>query len=550
MSEGRNRFASLWPPLLLTVVSAFLICFRLDAYSLVNGDEAIYHAIAQQMVASGDWFTLDFKGELRVWDTVMNAPLQYWARALLIIALGDGLWAVRLLSALGGVASVLMTYQLVRKLSNRETALLAGLVQVTTLQFVYLHSARTGELDAILSLAITTAAFLFVRAVETGKSFVPHHLCLVLILNVKTPTVAIPLLAELAAFALLPSLRPRLRDWLRCSAWMLPLGLTWHLVQLWQLWDPIWQVFDRMGTKAAGDVSVAARAAGNLRYYASTLLFGGFPYSLFYPLALASVLLDDRHQQTRWRLAVLALFIAAIFAFYLPLAERNRWYVIPTYPFLSAFTAIWLRSLAGRRRHVVWLIYSAAAIAALGLLQVDATSFNPFADQANRIAMETRWRLLPVSPLLALLVSMAVIGLALGFAQRAKSFARALAISLSALLLGVGATRVLAPFAFLDHQSEMALLHARIDAARAAGDPVRTPIPVGEPVGARASFYFADDFEIVPLRGQSRLPSPIYFELREKRGAGESGGASTVAPERTSASRTRMRARPSLLESS
>jgi len=516
-SDRRVDLETLWPAALLLALSSFVICFRLGSYSLVNGDEAIYHAIAQHMVASGDWLTLDFKGEHRVWDTLMNAPIQYWVRASLISLFGDSLWIARIPSALCGVASILMTYRLVLHLATREIAFLAACVQLTTFQFVYLHSARTGELDAALTLLLTAAAHLFVRSVESQRSFVAHHVCLVLILNLKTPTIAIPIAAELACFALLPALRSRFRDWLICSAWMLPLGLSWHLTQLALLWDPVWKVVAQMGAKAAGEASLASRIVGNASYYASTLLFGAFPYSLAYPLALFAVL-RSRSRESGWRWIVLALFIAALFTFYLPVAERNHWYVIPAYPFLSAFVAAWIFSLATRRISAVALFGVALLIASTAWLEVDATSFNPFAEQANRIDMETRFRAHGIAPLLGVAFGTAALGALLAALQaRFLDVApRIVAASLAALMLGVGATRILAPFAYLGHQSEMAEIRARIDAARATGDPLRTPIAVGEPLGGRASFYFADEFELVPVRSRTNLPQPIFFQLIEK----------------------------------
>ncbi len=520
MNESRRvDIADIWPPALLMLLSAGLICFRLGSYSLVNGDEAIYHAIAQQMVASGDWLTLDFKGENRVWDTLMNAPIQYWARAAAISVFGDSLWTARILSALCGVAGIAMTYRLVLHLSNRRTAFAAGVVQLTTLQFVYLHSARTGELDAALSLLITATAYQFIRAVEGRRSFVAHHLCLVLILNLKTFTVAIPLIAELCCFALLPALRPRLRDWLLCSAWMLPLGLAWHATQIALLFDPIVQVVEEMGSKAAGELGLAARIWSNTTYYASTLLFGAFPWALVYPLALAGAAAPRHRDSEGWRWTVLLIFIAALFAFYLPIAERNRWYVVPAYPLLAALVARWFFALAARRSSLPELA-GLALVASLALcLEVGATSFNPFAEQANRIAMETRWRSLPVAPLAALaLAATALTGLGVFVRSRFPAADARLQTALLALLLfGIGSLRVASPFAFLGHQSEMAQIRQRIDASRAAGREPTTPIQVGEPLGGRARFYFADDFDLVPVRSRSKLPNPIFFRLVEKR---------------------------------
>ena len=53
---------------------------------------------------------------------------------------------MRILSALAGVLSVLATYGLTAYLFGRWAGLIAGVVQLTTFQFVYLHGTR----DAII----------------------------------------------------------------------------------------------------------------------------------------------------------------------------------------------------------------------------------------------------------------------------------------------------------------------------------------------------------------------------------------------------------------
>ena len=47
---------AIWPAAFLLLLSYPLILHQLDAYSLVNQDEDIYHTAATQMVKSGNWF--------------------------------------------------------------------------------------------------------------------------------------------------------------------------------------------------------------------------------------------------------------------------------------------------------------------------------------------------------------------------------------------------------------------------------------------------------------------------------------------------------------
>ena len=157
---------------------AYLVLFHgLGRYGLVNGDEGFYHTVAVTMVETGDFFRLDFHGEHRLYDTFMNAPLQYWGRALAVLLLGDGRVAMRIQSALFGLASVILSFAFARRLSGRRAAFLVAGIQLTTFQFVYWHSARTGELETATAFFFTAVACCFLRYIETGRGIVLHHVC-------------------------------------------------------------------------------------------------------------------------------------------------------------------------------------------------------------------------------------------------------------------------------------------------------------------------------------------------------------------------------------
>lgn len=73
------------------VLSVPVLFFGLADYSAVHMDELLYHGVARQMLASGDFLRLEFGGELRTYDALMNAPVHYWVKAPLIAIFGDGL---------------------------------------------------------------------------------------------------------------------------------------------------------------------------------------------------------------------------------------------------------------------------------------------------------------------------------------------------------------------------------------------------------------------------------------------------------------------------
>ena len=90
---------------LFALLAVPVIFVDLGRYSPVNMDELVYHGIARHMVDSGDFTRLHYFGETRPYDAVMNAPIFYWGKAVVIAAVGDGWWSMRILSAAFGLFS-------------------------------------------------------------------------------------------------------------------------------------------------------------------------------------------------------------------------------------------------------------------------------------------------------------------------------------------------------------------------------------------------------------------------------------------------------------
>jgi 4-amino-4-deoxy-L-arabinose transferase-like glycosyltransferase len=338
----------------------------------------------------------------RGYDTYMNAPLQYWWRGGLIALFGDGLWVMRIHSALFGLATVLMTYRLVHHIRGRRAAFLAALINLTTFQFVFLHSARTGENETALCFLFVTAAYLFIRAEEDPRrGWVLHHLCFFGILNLKLPVVLIPTAAELACFALSANARAQFSRWLWTGVALLPVGLSWHLYQAASRPDEFLQVMREMQSQASSANRLGRSRGGlsNLQRYAPVLLFGAFPYVLAYPVAVIALAARYGRELMGLRpvsreaagIRTLMLYFIAVFGFYILIAKRGAWYPMPAYPFLSGLVGIWLADLS--RKEIGKPMLGALALMASLLLWLrpEMGSFNPFARPALTIPMRTGW---------------------------------------------------------------------------------------------------------------------------------------------------------------
>jgi 4-amino-4-deoxy-L-arabinose transferase-like glycosyltransferase len=501
LRPGRSTLHPLAAPLVLLAIAIPLIVYRLGSYSLVNGDETLRLGVAEQMVESGDWLRLEFKSEHRVYDTFMNAPLQYWARAAGIALFGSNLWTARIHSALLGVATVLATWYAALSVADRRSAFLSGFVLLTTLQFIWLHSARTGEFETAICLLLLLAAHLFQRSVERRRGFLAHHVCLALLLDLKLPLVLVPLLAEAAYFAMTPSARSQLGRWLGTGLLVAPLALAWHIFQALALPDEAASVFATMFGLAGG---LRTEASGgpleNAGYYASVLLFGGHPWSFLYLPAVVFVLARAREAPERMRWRALGSSLLALLAFFVFIRNRVPWYVIPAYPFLAIFVGRWLGDLLVRGPGRLELAAIGVVAACLVFSDARTTSFHPFVREAHLIPMQVRWRsVLGVPPLpgLPLLAATLTAGLLVLRRARGERFARAAAAAFTLGFLAVGLVRVAAPLRHLGHQTEAAHLHRELAERRAAGRAIRTPIDLPDAPYWVLRYYFADDFDVV-----------------------------------------------------
>jgi len=490
----------------LTLLAAAFLLTGLDRYGVVNADEGIYHGIAEQMVVTGDPFSLDFRGERRVYDTFMNAPLHYWGRAALIAAFGSNGFTMRAISALFGVLAVLATYALGCRLVGRQAGLLAALVQLTTFQFVYLHGARTGELDAIATCLVALTAVGFLRGVQDGKSFLPHHLALTALALTKLPLVVLPLLAELAWLALHRDERRHLGRYVTSGALLLPVALLWHGAQAVIERDHVGNVLGTMLGQASGDRTATGRPAdgarlgpvGNARFYANAVLYGAFPWAVAYPFAIAAAFSRGTRAALGRRTAL--VFAATVLLFFVIVSKHYPWYVMPAYPFLSILVGAWLHDLL-RRDAPAWTGYAlGAVVAALLWIGVDALGTNPFEKRALVFPMSMQPRAwLGLTPLTAvLLFGLAFGGAWLAGASRVPARLRhgLCAVGAAALLL-YAAVRVIAPLAHLDHRSPLDRIHAEIERKQAEGIPLEYPIELGRPPLQIARFLFGEDFELV-----------------------------------------------------
>jgi 4-amino-4-deoxy-L-arabinose transferase-like glycosyltransferase len=215
---------------LLGVASYILFFFGLGWIGMIGPDEPRYAAIARAMLMSGDYITPRLNGV--AWFE--KPPLMYWIAALGYKLFGVNEAGARFPSALGATACVFLVYWCGRKLWDRTTGLLAGLILVTSIGFFAF--ARAASMDMPLTACMTMALVFFLLAINdtTGsrrRYFYAFYAALGLGVLAKGPVAVFLAAVSLAGFLLLRGKIDEWRSWHPKGLWItLGVAAPWYIL--------------------------------------------------------------------------------------------------------------------------------------------------------------------------------------------------------------------------------------------------------------------------------------------------------------------------------
>ena len=140
-----------WLAGFVVMAIACVVFFGKLSYPLIEPDEGRYAEIMREMAATGDWVV----PKLHQQAYLDKPPLFYWCGALSVRLFGPQAWAVRLVPALAGWLTVLMTFLCGRRLLGTPSAFLGSLV--LTLSVGFALCGRYVILDSLLSMFVTAS---------------------------------------------------------------------------------------------------------------------------------------------------------------------------------------------------------------------------------------------------------------------------------------------------------------------------------------------------------------------------------------------------------
>jgi len=365
--------------LLLAVLAATLIFWRLGEGSLSDYDEADYAQSAREMLWWNDLFTPRWNG-MEFFD---KPPLALWLTALAYEILGVNEFSARLVSATSGVLTVLLVYLLGRAMfGSRATGLGAAVMLLTISRNLFSHSynfvslARVGQLDMLLILLMTLSVWLAWRAQRDPKALIWLGIPLGLGLMAKSiagfMAYGIVGLFFLTSYCLRADRAERPPWWWRKETlWGILLSavaaLPWHVGQLLIWGRRFWNSY--MVSLTVGYVTGDQGHTQDAFFYLRSLQ-RGFP--VLYPVVALAVAygvyrvlrhtlspqsagegraVDSHHLQDEGvpedrAILLLLCWTAVPFVLYNLSRSKIGWYMIPIYPALTLLTMSLLVAVA------------------------------------------------------------------------------------------------------------------------------------------------------------------------------------------------------------
>lgn len=155
--------------LLLLGLSFFPLLFELGRNPVQLWDESRIAVSSAYMALHGHWLVPQFNKAPDHWNT--KPPLLIWLQAGLMELFGFSTWVLRLPTALATMATVVVIYQFAARVLRQPLGgFLGGLVLITSMGYVKIHVARTGDYDALLTLWETVSWVAFFQYLETGRA--------------------------------------------------------------------------------------------------------------------------------------------------------------------------------------------------------------------------------------------------------------------------------------------------------------------------------------------------------------------------------------------
>ncbi len=160
ISSGTADHTSLLMRFTLLASSVMAVFFSLGSQALRPWDESIYAEVAKEMLRRHSWFTPYWS--FQPWFE--KPPLFMWSTALMYQFFGVSEVSARMTTALCGIATILLTFEIGRRLTGNWGGFVAAAILLTNTNFIGM--SRFGTIDVPIALFYAVVTYAYLRILE------------------------------------------------------------------------------------------------------------------------------------------------------------------------------------------------------------------------------------------------------------------------------------------------------------------------------------------------------------------------------------------------
>lgn len=341
---------------LLIVIISIPIFGHLDTLPIRIWDESRQAVSAYEMLNNGNYLVTQYEGNPDMWNT--KPPLLVWTQVILMKLIGANELSVRLPSAIAALLTCIVMLIFLQKYTRKPwIGIIAVLVLVTSQGYLGLHSARTGDYDAMLTLFTTLAGLLYFTYCETQKNRYLYMFFVSLTLAVLTKgVVGLMFLPALLIYTLL---RRQLIQLLKNKslylgiAFFMAFVLGYYLLR--EIYNPGYIEAVRNNELGGRYLNVLENHRHDFWFYLNNFIERKIPlWNLLIPCGLAIGLFIKDKKINRLT-HFLLLMITTFFLIISSAQTKLEWYDVPMYPFLAIAASIFIYYIFERLENIEYL---------------------------------------------------------------------------------------------------------------------------------------------------------------------------------------------------
>jgi 4-amino-4-deoxy-L-arabinose transferase-like glycosyltransferase len=370
----------------LSLVAYFAFFWRLDVMQLELYDESRQAVNAIEMAIRGNIWCVTYDGQPELWNT--KPPLLIWLINCSTFLFGNNLLALRLPTALAGLASVFIVYGFVKQQTQSVvTGFTAAIILASSWGFIGIHAARTADFDALLALWVLLYAIYIYKFLETESANKKHLFWAAIFMLLAIFTKGIAALLPLPGMFLYAAFAGKLKrlltnKWVYISA-ALVLGLTaaYYLYRdglqpgyILAIWNN-----ELLGRYSA----VAEFHSEPWYYYFDNFYQNRYPY-YWWLVVIAGIGGWFTLKSRQLSLYAFAIAVALMHLVVISVSKSKLLhYDVPEYPFYAIAIALFFGSLLQAKP---WVKYSSSIV----LVSAFAIGFNITAHSINNLRVGSR----------------------------------------------------------------------------------------------------------------------------------------------------------------